>query len=95
MSDAPTDRPVSWEIPAELPKEVGGYPVRYFIENGLYVAVVEGLPGGSTDVERPEELADAVRDLVLTLKNAFSSRLMEGMPPPVHIDSTQFTKPPD
>lgn len=36
-------------------------------EDDLWVAVVEGLPGGATDVEHFRDLPDAVRDLIATL----------------------------
>ncbi|RLK54147.1 hypothetical protein [Actinokineospora cianjurensis] len=43
------------------------YSVVVSREDDLWVAVVEQLPGGATDVERFGELPDAVRDLVSTL----------------------------
>jgi hypothetical protein len=36
-------------------------------EDGLWVAVVQGLAAGATDVERCAELPGAVRDLIATL----------------------------
>ena len=36
-------------------------------EDDLWVAVVEGIPAGATDVERFEDLPEAVRDLISTL----------------------------
>ncbi|GAA3053636.1 hypothetical protein [Actinokineospora globicatena] len=43
------------------------YSVVVSREDDLWVAVVERLPGGATDVERFGELPDAVRDLISTL----------------------------
>lgn len=36
-------------------------------EDDLWVAEVDGIPAGATDVERFEELPDAVRDLISSL----------------------------
>src|SRR5205807_6251055 len=36
-------------------------------EDGLWVAILDGLPAGATDVERFEELDEAVRDLITFL----------------------------
>ncbi|GLW93945.1 hypothetical protein [Actinokineospora globicatena] len=44
------------------------YSVVVSREDDLWVAVVERLPGGATDVERFGELPDAVRDLIATLQ---------------------------
>lgn len=43
------------------------YSVTVSREDDLWVAVVEGVPAGATDVERFEELPEAVRDLISTL----------------------------
>lgn len=43
------------------------YPVTVTREDGLWVAVVDGLAGGATDVDRFDELHDAVLDLISTL----------------------------
>ena len=43
------------------------YAVTVSREDGLWVAVVEGLPGGATDVERFDDLRGAVHDLIGTL----------------------------
>lgn len=45
------------------------FSVTVFRENNLWVAVVDGLPGGATDVERFEGLHDAVHDLIATLQD--------------------------
>ncbi len=47
--------------------ELPVYSVTVSREDGLWVAVVEGVPAGATDVERFEELREAVRDLISTL----------------------------
>jgi hypothetical protein len=47
--------------------ELPVYSVTVSREDGLWVAVVEGLPAGATDVERFEDLHDAVHDLIGTL----------------------------
>ncbi|MBM7772273.1 transcriptional regulator with XRE-family HTH domain [Actinokineospora baliensis] len=44
------------------------YSVVVSREDDLWVAVVDDLPGGATDVERFRELPDAVRDLIATLR---------------------------
>lgn len=43
------------------------YSVVVSREDGLWVAVVEGLPAGATDVEKFEDLHDAVCDLIADL----------------------------
>ncbi|SDC33095.1 hypothetical protein [Actinokineospora iranica] len=43
------------------------YSVVVSREDNLWVAVVEGLPGGATEVEHFRDLPDAVRDLIATL----------------------------
>lgn len=43
------------------------YSVVVSREDDLWVAVVEDIPAGATDVERFEELPEAVRDLISTL----------------------------
>jgi DNA-directed RNA polymerase specialized sigma24 family protein len=43
------------------------YSVLVSREDDLWVAVVDALPGGATDVERFEDLHDAVHDLIATL----------------------------
>ena len=43
------------------------YSVTVSTEDDLWVALVEGIPVGATDVERFEELPEAVRDLISTL----------------------------
>jgi hypothetical protein len=45
------------------------YSVTVYRENNLWVAVVDGLPGGATDAERFEDLHDAVYDLIATLQD--------------------------
>ncbi len=45
------------------------YSVVVSREDGLWVAVVEGLPAGATDVEKFEDLHDAVRDLIASLRD--------------------------
>jgi transcriptional regulator with XRE-family HTH domain len=45
------------------------YSVTVSREDNLWVAVVDGLPGGATDVERFEDLHDAVHDLIATLQD--------------------------
>lgn len=45
------------------------YSVDVSREDGLWVAVVEGLPAGATDVEKFAELPDAVRDLIASLRD--------------------------
>lgn len=45
------------------------YSVVVSREDGLWVAVVEGLPAGATDVEKFEDLREAVRDLIASLRN--------------------------
>jgi len=45
------------------------YSVVVSREDGLWVAVVEGLPAGATDVEKFEELPDAVRDVIASLQD--------------------------
>lgn len=42
------------------------YRVTASREDGLWVAIVDDVPAGATDVERVAELDDAVRDLVAT-----------------------------
>ena len=44
------------------------YSVVVSREDGLWVAVVEGLPAGATDVEKFEDLHDAVCDLIASLE---------------------------
>jgi len=51
----------------EVTDELPVYSVTVSREDGLWVAVVEGVPAGATDVERFEELREAVRDLISTL----------------------------
>lgn len=43
------------------------YPVTVSREDSLWVAVVDGIEAGATDVELFDELPDAVRDLIVTL----------------------------
>jgi predicted XRE-type DNA-binding protein len=45
------------------------YSVTVSREDNLWVAVVDGLPGGATDVERFEDLREAVHDLIATLQD--------------------------
>lgn len=47
--------------------QLPAYSVTVSREDGLWVAVVDGLPAGATDVEKFEELDDAVRDLIAFL----------------------------
>ena len=47
--------------------QLPSYSVVVSREDGLWVAVVDGLPAGATDVERFEELDEAVRDLITFL----------------------------
>jgi len=47
--------------------ELPVYTVTVSREDNLWVAVVENLPGGATDVERFDDLHDAVYDLIATL----------------------------
>ncbi len=53
-----------------MSEELPVYRVTVSREGSLWVAEVEGLAGGATDVERFEELSDAVRDLIATLTAA-------------------------
>ena len=46
------------------------YTVTVFREDDLWVAVVDGLAGGATDVEHFEDLPEAVSDLIATLVDA-------------------------
>jgi hypothetical protein len=43
------------------------YAVTVSREDDLWVAVVDGVPGGATDVAHVHELPDAVPDLIATL----------------------------
>ena len=47
--------------------QLPSYSVLVTREDGLWVAIVDGLPAGATDVEKFEELDDAVRDLIAFL----------------------------
>jgi hypothetical protein len=47
--------------------QLPAYSVVVSREVGLWVAVVEGLAAGATDVEKFEDLEDAVRDLIASL----------------------------
>jgi hypothetical protein len=47
--------------------QLPAYSVSVSRENELWVAVVDGIPGGATDVERFEDLPNAVEDLIATL----------------------------
>jgi hypothetical protein len=51
----------------EVTDKLPAYSVTVSREDDLWVAVVEGIPAGATDVERFEELPEAVRDLISTL----------------------------
>ncbi|MCP2252163.1 hypothetical protein LY13_000902 [Prauserella aidingensis] len=45
------------------------YDVVVTREDGLWVAVVDGLPGGATDVDRMRDLESDVRDLIAGLRD--------------------------
>ena len=47
--------------------QLPSYSVVVTREDGLWVAIVDGLPAGATDVEKFEELDDAVHDLIASL----------------------------
>jgi hypothetical protein len=51
----------------EVTNQLSVYSVFVSREDDLWVAVVENLPAGATDVERFEELPEAVSDLISTL----------------------------
>jgi hypothetical protein len=51
----------------EVTDKLPVYSVVVSREDDLWVAVVEDIPAGATDVERFEELPEAVRDLISTL----------------------------
>lgn len=47
--------------------QLPAYSVVVTREDGLWVAIVDGLPAGATDVEKFEELDDVVRDMIAFL----------------------------
>jgi hypothetical protein len=53
--------------------ELPVYSVTVSREDNLWVAVVDDLPGGATDVERFDDLHDAVYDLIATLTDSETS----------------------